>query len=261
MRSNPYNAFIPQLIASRLLENLPLIRLSPRRVLSLGVECDYVNKFLQKKYPASHLSTLSLNSIEEYPDSLPFAAESFDLVVANLLLPRDRWQILCQEIYRVLSTQGLWLFSCWGADLCSEAHAIWEALEISPYTDPLWDMPSITDALFNLGFKDTVIDRENITITYANFRQWYRDLKGLGWGNLLTDRVKLLKNSQNLSKFLGEYEKYREKESQRLPATFEVAYGHAWRFNAGLNQEALIPISAIRRKRKTTEHYLMAQFP
>jgi malonyl-CoA O-methyltransferase len=81
--------------------------------------------------------------------------------------------------------------------------------------------------LVRCGLGDPVMDMEQITLTYANARDLMRDLKAIGAHNTLRGRQAGLSGKRALATVEQRYETYRR--DGRLPATFEVVYGHAWK--------------------------------
>jgi malonyl-CoA O-methyltransferase len=76
------------------------------------------------------------------------------------------------------------------------------------------------------GFADPVIDMETFTLTYDDVRAVMRDLKAIGAHNAASDRPRALSGRRWLAALERNYEAYRR--DGKLPATFEVVYGHAW---------------------------------
>jgi malonyl-CoA O-methyltransferase len=88
-------------------------------------------------------------------------------------------------------------------------------------------MHDVGDALVACGFADPVMDMEVVTLTYADVRELMRDLKAIGAHNATRGRPSALAGKSLLAKVARNYEPARREG--RLPATFEVIYGHAWK--------------------------------
>jgi malonyl-CoA O-methyltransferase len=71
------------------------------------------------------------------------------------------------------------------------------------------------------------MDMEVVTLTYADVRELMRDLKAIGAHNVTLGRPAALTGKSLLAKVARNYEAARREG--RLPATFEVIYGHAWK--------------------------------
>jgi malonyl-CoA O-methyltransferase len=87
-------------------------------------------------------------------------------------------------------------------------------------------MHDLGDMLVHAGFADPVMDMEYITLTYADVRALMRDLKAIGAHNSTTGRPPGMTARAALAAVERNYERFRQ--AGRLPATFEVVYGHAW---------------------------------
>jgi malonyl-CoA O-methyltransferase len=81
--------------------------------------------------------------------------------------------------------------------------------------------------LVHAGFADPVMDMEAITVTYADPESLLRELKSLGATNATRGRPHGLMGRQRWQKMLRALDAMRSEG--RLPATFEVVYGHAWK--------------------------------
>ena len=81
--------------------------------------------------------------------------------------------------------------------------------------------------LVHAGFADPVMDMETLTLTYADAGALMRELKALGAHNAASARPRGLMGRQRWRRMLDAVEKFRR--DGRLPASFEVTYGHAWK--------------------------------
>jgi len=88
------------------------------------------------------------------------------------------------------------------------------------------DMHDIGDALIRAGFVDPVMERETFSLLYDDGMALMRELKKLGAGNANAGRKKSLMGRAVLQNMLREYKNRFGME--KLPATFEAIYGHAW---------------------------------
>ena len=88
------------------------------------------------------------------------------------------------------------------------------------------DMHDIGDQLAYAGFSAPVMDMEFITLTYPDLMGLLRELKAIGAHNVTSGRSRGLMGKHTWRAMLENYEKLRK--DGRLPATYEVVYGHAW---------------------------------
>ncbi len=88
-------------------------------------------------------------------------------------------------------------------------------------------MHDIGDMLVAAGFGDPVMQMEQFTLTYADPRAMLRDLKAIGATNATRARSRALMGRRRFERALAALEAARR--DGRIPATFEVIYGHAWK--------------------------------
>ena len=117
-------------------------------------------------------------------------------------------------------------------------------------------MHDIGDALIRAGLENPVMETEKIVIRYDSAMTLMRDLKALGANNVNSGRRRGLTGKNSLQKMLAEYEKWREED--RLPATYEVVYGHAWLPEASrarrIDENTLgFPVAALKSRRPSAE--------
>jgi len=70
------------------------------------------------------------------------------------------------------------------------------------------------------------MEMERLTLTYDKVIDLMRDLKGIG-AQTVHNRSKSLTGKTKFNKMIEMYESYRKDD--KLPATYEVIYGHAWK--------------------------------
>ncbi len=237
-------------VCRRSLERLDFIRHAPVRILDAGSGTGNAWAGLARRYPRAQIVALDLapgmlrhaqgnqpwhrRLLGRVPaaicgdlEQLPLAAASIDLAWSNLAL---QWvNALPQafaEMRRVLAPDGLFLFTTFGPDTLKELRAAQpDAAEtrVSRFTD----MHDIGDMLVKAGFADPVIDMEMFTLTYDSVREVMRDLQAIGANNANSGRSRALSGRAWLSAVERNYETQRR--DGKLPASFEVIYGHAWK--------------------------------
>ncbi len=87
-------------------------------------------------------------------------------------------------------------------------------------------MHDLGDALVRAGFAAPVLDVERFTLQYLNVRKVAADLKATGAHNSTAARAKGLTSPRKFAAMQAAYEQFRQ--DGRLPATYEVVFGHAW---------------------------------
>jgi malonyl-CoA O-methyltransferase len=248
------NAFLQREVANRLFERLDYIKQAPQRILEFGCGTGYVTQKLRERYAESAIAALDLapamcasarEAMPETPlfkrifkahasntfvcadaEALPIASESIDFIVSSLTLQWCNPEIVSRECARVLKPNGLFMFTTFGPDTLKELRAAFKSVDDDAHVNTFVDMHDIGDMLVAAGFADPVMDQETITLTYTDLKSMLRELKGIGAHNVLPDRPQGLMGRQRWQRMVDAYERFRYEG--RLPATYEVVYGHAW---------------------------------
>jgi malonyl-CoA O-methyltransferase len=249
------NAFLQREIADRLFERLDYIKLTPRRILELGCGTGYATRKIAARYPDAQIIALDLAedmcaaALAQQPkkglisrlmqkspktgfvcanaESLPVADESVDLILSNLTLQWCDVEAVAREAMRVLSPNGLLMFTTFGPDTLKELKAAFRQVDTAPHVNTFIDMHDVGDILLHASFADPVMDQETITITYSELKPLLRELKGIGAHNVLPNRATGLMSRARWQALVAAYEGFRR--DGKLPATYEVVYGHAWK--------------------------------
>ena len=233
-------------VGRRLLERLDYVRLDPAAVLDLGCLGGISSGALRARYPRARHVVADLaqglvrqarrksRRLRRTPgvcaglQRLPFANDSFDLVFSNLTLHRSPdLKPTARELQRILRPGGVLMFSTFGPDTLTELRAAWSEVDQTPHVHGFVDMHDIGDALVGARLADPVMDMEHFTLTYDSVAALVADLNGLGLRNALKARARGLTTPRAWQRMEQAYEAWRDPEG-RLPATWEVAYGHAW---------------------------------
>jgi len=160
--------------------------------------------------------------------SLPIRSSSIDLLWSNLTL---QWigdpQKAFAEFRRVLRVGGLLSFTTFGPDTLKELRTAFLAADRATHVGTFIDMHDLGDMLVHAGFADPVMDMETLTLTYDDAIGLMRDLKAIGAHNVTAGRPRGMMGRQRWQRMLAALEATRR--DGRLPASFEVVYGHAWK--------------------------------
>ena len=184
---------------------------------------------------------------------LPFGLGSFDLVWSNLAL---HWHPQPDRVFaewrRILRVDGLLMFSCFGPDTFKQLRtAFADADTVAGAMErrllPFVDMHDFGDMLIQVGFSTPVMDMETITVTYESVERLLADVRAWG-GNPLASRPRGLLSRRAHGRVIDRLEAMRGAEG-RIPLTFEVIYGHAFRpvSRTTASGEAIIRIDTRRK--------------
>jgi len=180
-------------------------------------------------------------------EQLPVANAVAGLIWSNLTL---QWlnepQRAFAEMHRALTPGGLLMFTSFGPDTLKELRAAFQGADAHTHVNRFIDMHDIGDLLIAQGFADPVMDMEQVTVTYADVRDLMRDLKSIGAHNVTRGRPAALSGKSLLAKVGQGYETFRR--DGKLPATFEVVYGHAWKPTPRVTADGkpIIPLKPVR---------------
>lgn len=259
--------FLRREIAGRMNERLALVKIKPQRVLDAGCGEGADLPVLQEQYAdaqvlgidasprmlatsrrrqAAAMSSMNRLLTKWLPSKigagpapgagllcgdfaqLPLKTASVDLLWSNLAL---HWHPQPDRVFaewrRVLRVDGLLMFSCFGPDTFKEIRSAFGAADNAPHALPFVDMHDFGDMLVNAGFSTPVMDMETITVTYDSLDKLIADVRAWGGNPLLTRRRGLL--GRQAWKRAVEVLNQSRRADGKIPLTFEVVYGHAFR--------------------------------
>jgi malonyl-CoA O-methyltransferase len=246
-------AVLQREICTRMLERLDFVKQKPHAILDAGSGTGNAVRALLARYPGAMVVAIDLayamlervrtrvkwwqmlpglrpplHAICADVEFLPIAGETFGLAWSNLALQwvEDLPRAL-SEFYRVLAPGGLLMFSTFGPDTLKELRRAYEGTDGRTHVSRFIDMHDIGDMLVKAGYADPVMDMEQLTVTYDHVRALMRDLKAMGAHNATRGRPGGLSAKSLLQTVERNYEAFRR--GGRLPATFEIVYGHAWK--------------------------------
>ncbi|KRB92243.1 methyltransferase domain-containing protein [Noviherbaspirillum sp. Root189] len=258
--------FLRREIAGRMHERLALVKLQPERILDLGCGEGADFSSLQGQYPQAQLvgmdgslamlqaarqrqqqASSSMNRLlsKWLPGKLgggtsqlatacadfaqlPLPAACADLVWSNLALHwHPQPDMVFAEWRRVLRIDGLLMFSCFGPDTLREVRHAFANIDSAAHALSFVDMHDFGDMLVNAGFSTPVMDMETITVTYDSTDKLFADVRALGGNPLLTKRQGLFGRAA-WHAAIATLERMRGADG-KIPLTFEVVYGHAFR--------------------------------
>jgi malonyl-CoA O-methyltransferase len=231
-------------VRDNLLARLDLMALVPRVVVDAGAGTGHASRALKRRYPKAMVIALDSSrgmlqaAVRQVSwlrpfarvcadaERLPLPDASVDLILSNLMLQWCSPDVVFAEFRRVLAPHGLLCFTTLGPDTLREMRSAWRAVDARTHVNQFIDMHDIGDALVRGGFVSPVLDVERYTLTYLDLQRVAADLKATGARNATMGRARGLTGRRQFAALQAAYEAFRQ--DGRLPATYEVVFGHAW---------------------------------
>ncbi len=234
-----------QRVGDELVERLDVVSLKPRRIVDLGSGTGYCARLLEKRYRGAQVVTIDSvwamlrragrrrrwgsrqRPVLAEAEAVPLSSASADLVFSNLALPWCDIPGVLAEAARLLRPHGLLSFSTFGPDTLIELRQAWASVDAEAHVQAFPDMHDIGDVLLETGFADPVVDVDRTRLVYDDVSAALLDLRRFGLGNVLAQRRPTLTAKGRFAAFRSAYDRLRD-AAGRIPATFEIIYGHAW---------------------------------
>jgi NADH dehydrogenase [ubiquinone] 1 alpha subcomplex assembly factor 5 len=250
--------FLLTRVAEDFSDRLSVIRRTFLNGLELGCHHGVLGARLRQDHSLLRLTTADTIAVAR-PDltldfeRLPFAAESFDLVVSGLALQtvNDLPGLLAQ-VRGCLKPDGLLLAAVMGGRTLQELRAALLEAEIdvtggvSPRVAPAIDVKDLGHLLQRAGFALPVVDSDVGDVTYAHPLALMRELRRMGAVNVLVERRRTFLRRGVLARAIEIYQQRFAAPGGRVRATFEILTATAWAPHAS-QQKPLAPGSATAR--------------
>ena len=239
-------AVLAREVGARMAQRLDLVKIVPGRVADIGCATGDGIRELQWRYPKAQGLALDyalpmLQAVRRATPrlqrvmgrgprlvnadvrALPLASGTLGLAWSNLMLHwLDDPLPAFRELHRVLEVGGLLCFATLGPDTLKELRDAAARVGAGDTAKRFLDMHDLGDMLVAAGFGDPVMDMEMVTLTYDTPRRFLADQRHLGVRDGLLGR----QGWRDWRRLLAAWPR---DGSGRLPASFEVVYGHAWK--------------------------------
>ncbi|MEN7342395.1 MAG: methyltransferase domain-containing protein [Pseudomonadota bacterium] len=256
-RSRRASAFIHERVADELASRLDYLALVPSTIIDLGAMHGQTAALLAERYPKASITALEsaapiarglgrrrwgfgkrrVEVVSNTPiDNTGLPDDAADLVVANLSATRfSTPDGFLAEAFRLLKTDGVFLFATLGPDSLREVRDAWAQIDDTPHVADFIDMHDFGDALGRAGFREPVLDTERLDIRYASVDDLWRDLTASGARNSLLGRRRGLTSK-------ARFERFRQAlapDGQPFTVTLELVHGHCFGGTPRQRQDAI----------------------
>lgn len=241
-----FHATFQHTAAEEILKRIDFFQLQPKWILDLGSGTGTMAKFLSERFKRARVVRLDIASammreekrshlirrlkkldfsVQADAHHIPFAKNSFDLVVSNQML---HWSSsiprVLDEVSRVLGDRGMFFFSTLGHGTLQELEQSLLLLGAERRTHAFLDMQVLGTALLEAGFQEPVLDIDREVYFFEHAKALLQSLKKMGGRNVGSTRRKFQRTLSTLPKIYDS--NFRERN--RVPATFEIIYGQAF---------------------------------
>lgn len=244
------HSFLLEWAGKQIVESISMVNRDFSKILQIGAKAAITENAVCIDITAQPTGRDMGVFVQGDEEMLPFAENSFDLVLSNLNLHsvNDLPGTLVQ-IRRILKPDGLFLASMFGGETLHELRESLTQAELSlkngasPRIFPFADKQQMGALLQRAGFALPVIDSDIVTATYDNMFKLLHDLRGMGEGNIIAARSKVNPGKAFFMEAARHYQEHFAEEDGRIPASFEVIFLSGWSPHSS-QQQPLKPGSA-----------------
>lgn len=225
----------------QLLDRLSLVNKDFENVLIIG---DRITSKLAQGLKAQQITHMNFANTHQKtdgqticasPEFIPFADESFDLIISNLDLHSVNDLPGCLlQLKKALKPDGLVLASIFGGETLQQLRQSLMQTEmslkggVSPRVFPFADKQDMGALLQRAGYALPVVDSDILTVTYDTMFKLMVDIRGMGESNIIIERDKTNPGKEFFMKAAQYYHENYAEEDGRIPATFEIIFLHGW---------------------------------
>lgn len=236
------HAALEQEVCTRLLERIAFKRRTPLKILDLGCGPGNGSEELKKTFRKAQVIGLDtspamlarqqrrssmlrpIRAVCGDIGALPFAASSVDMVFSNLA---SFWcpdpVAMFSEFRRVMRPDAMLLFTTLGPESMTELGKAWEQVDTAVEMPVFPDLLEVGDALVAAGFREPVMDREIITLTYRQLDRMFTEREATGTSMLVREWARW-----KAARAMLEEAFIPLKRDGSFPLTFEIIYGTAF---------------------------------
>ncbi|KAI1139592.1 S-adenosyl-L-methionine-dependent methyltransferase [Hypoxylon sp. FL0543] len=201
----------------------------------LAVDSSQTLLYRDADLPFNHQINITRQVLSD-EETLPFEANSFDLVLSSLSLHwiNDLPGVLAQ-INNILKPDCAFVGAMFGGDTLFELRTSLQLAEqerrggISPHVSPLADVRDVGGLLQRAGFKMLTVDVDDIIVDYPDTFALMQDLQAMGENNAVLGREMGGIQRDVLLANDAIYRELHGNEDGSIPATFRMIYMIGWK--------------------------------
>jgi len=238
--------FIQKLIADTALEmvtRLTFLDTEFSSILVIGNHVGAVMDSLRKKWPEANLQSsqqeylsfiewpkaMTIPTVdEESKFSLPFASDTFELIVSTTAVTFYPSVKFAAECLRVLRDPGIVMVTAFGPNSFGQLQTACERQGEVTFNTSFVDMQDFADILHATGFANPVVDREVKKHSYSNIKALVEDLRNCDYTEQLIDNAERLGDAAFQAELRQHYPGAQD-HTDELPLSIEPYYGIAWK--------------------------------
>ncbi len=239
--------------ARELVERIMLVRPEISAIAVLDCQNGFLTELLRQGLSQSHIHPVNhpygepaeptedqkTDGATRVPSfSLPFEANSVELVVSNLAVTFFPLQAFASECLRILRDDGILLTSGFGPGSFRELKKACAEPETLTFKADFIDMHDFADLLLATGFTDPVTDAERQQYGYADFNALIGEINNAGFGNQLFEHSDALQDDGLVTRLLHRYPAVQENTGKFL-LSVELFFGIAWKKRPGPMSKAV----------------------
>jgi SAM-dependent methyltransferase len=139
------------------------------------------------------------------------------------------------QLSTALKPDGLLMLSFFAGETLSELREAWLAAEVAltngatPRVAPMIALRELGGLLQRAGLALPVADMDRVTLRYAEPLSLMREVKTLGFSNMLMERSRKLATQTMLMASAAQYQSRFADADGRVRATVEIAWANAWK--------------------------------
>jgi SAM-dependent methyltransferase len=228
--------YLHRLMADEIVERLDLVTRGFRRALDLGCAGGTLTRRLRERgidvvaCDCGAAFAGRAGGIQADEDRLPFADGAFDLIVsAGALDSVNDLPGALLLIRRALRPDGLFLGAFAGAGSLPRLKRAMLAADsvgggAAPRIHPQIDVRAAGDLLSRAGFALPVVDVQPVDVRFAALLDLVRDLRAMGWTNILAGRSRTPLGRHALAGAIADFDEGGDKTTER----FEILHLLGW---------------------------------